>query len=112
MVLIGLKGYLDRYGSKFTKFQLKWSILDRNRAIFANRPRATGVGHHSARAQGAVRNCVLLEKYTKICKNTSKYMKTYQKYIYMYIYIYIYKMQTIKAPLRMSAALRAADIGN
>ena len=28
MVLISLNGYLDRYGSKFTNFQLKWLVLD------------------------------------------------------------------------------------
>ena len=38
MVSIGLNGYLSRYASKYTKFQLKWSILDPNRGIFGNWP--------------------------------------------------------------------------
>jgi len=38
MVLIGLNCYLDRYASKYTKFQLKWSILDPNRGILGKRP--------------------------------------------------------------------------
>jgi len=32
IVLIGLNGYLNRYASNWTNFQLKWSILDPNRA--------------------------------------------------------------------------------
>ena len=38
MVLIGLNGYLNRYASKYTNFQLKWSILDPNRGILGNWP--------------------------------------------------------------------------
>jgi len=38
MVLIGLNGYLSRYASNWTNFQLKWSILDPNRGIFGNWP--------------------------------------------------------------------------
>jgi len=34
MVLIGLNCYLNRYASNWTKFQLKWSVLDPNRGIF------------------------------------------------------------------------------
>jgi len=50
MVSIGLNGYLNRYASNWTNFQLKWSILDPNRGIFGNRPMATGVEDHSPRA--------------------------------------------------------------
>jgi len=35
---MGLNGYLNRYASNWTNFQLKWSILDPNRGIFGNRP--------------------------------------------------------------------------
>jgi len=38
MVLIDLNGYLNRYASNWTNFQLKWSILDPNRGIFGNWP--------------------------------------------------------------------------
>jgi len=38
MVSICLNGYLNRYASNWTKFQLKWSILDPNRGIFGNWP--------------------------------------------------------------------------
>jgi len=38
MVLIGLNGYLNRYASNWTNFQLKWSVLDPNRGIFENWP--------------------------------------------------------------------------
>jgi len=59
IVSISLNGYLSRYASNWTNFQLKWSILDPNRGIFGNRPMGYWGGHHSLRAQGAVRNCVL-----------------------------------------------------
>jgi len=36
MVLICLNGYLNRYASNWTNFQLKWSVLDPNRGIFGN----------------------------------------------------------------------------
>jgi len=36
MVSIGLNGYLNRYASNWTNFQLKWSILDPNRGILGN----------------------------------------------------------------------------
>jgi len=63
IVSIGLNGYLNRYASNWTNFQLKRPILDPNRCIFGNRPMATGVGHHSPRAQGAVMNCALKNTY-------------------------------------------------
>ena len=33
MALISLNGYLDRYESIWTKFQLKWTMFDANRYI-------------------------------------------------------------------------------
>jgi len=48
MVLKGLNGYLDRYGSIWTELQLKPSILDPIGDILVNW--ATGVGDHSLRA--------------------------------------------------------------
>jgi len=50
VVLIGLNCYLGRYASKYTKFQLKWSILDRIVGFLEIGPWATGVGDHSPRA--------------------------------------------------------------
>jgi len=38
MVSIGLNGYLSRYASNWTIFQLKWSILDPNRGIVGKWP--------------------------------------------------------------------------
>jgi len=38
MVIVGLNGYLSRYASNWTEFQLKWSILDPNRDMFGNGP--------------------------------------------------------------------------
>jgi len=55
VVLMVLNCYLNRYGSIWTKFQLKPSIMDPNREIYVNW--VTGVGDHSPRAQGALRNC-------------------------------------------------------
>ena len=38
IVFISLNCYLSQYASNWTKFQLKWSILDPNRGIFGHWP--------------------------------------------------------------------------